>query len=71
MLKKLWKRRRKVYDKDGLSPFWRVLTRKASKRNAKRMSKFMEIQQKNLSSGEAFRKFHKLVKSGRSLQTLT
>ena len=62
-LKKLWKRRRKVYDKDGRSPLWRVLSRKAAKRYAKRMKKFLEIQRKNLTSGESARRFHKLVKA--------
>ena len=62
-LRKLWKRRRKVYDRDGRSPLWRVLTRKASKRYRKRMSKFLELQRKNLTSGQSARKFHKLVKA--------
>ena len=62
-LKKLWKRRRKVYDRDGRSPLWRTLSRKASKRYTKRMAKFLELQKKNLTGGEASRKFFKLVKN--------
>ena len=62
-LKKLWKRRRKVYDRDGRSPLWRTLSRKASKRYAKQMSRFLELQKKNLTGGEASRRFFKLVKS--------
>ena len=62
-LKKLWKRRRKVYDRDGRSPLWRTLSRKASGRYAKRMTKFLELQKKNLTGGEASRRFFKLVKS--------
>ena len=61
--KKLWKRRRKVYDRDGRSPLWRTLSRKASRRYAKRMSKFLELQKKNLTGGEASRKFFKVVKN--------
>lgn len=57
MFTKLWKRLRKVYDRDRLSP---VLTKKASKRYSKRMSKFFEIQRKNLSSGDASKKFVRL-----------
>ena len=62
-LKKLWKRRRKVYDRDGRSTLWRTLSRKASKRYAKRMAKFLELQKKNLTGGEASRRFFKLVKN--------
>ena len=62
-LKRLWKRRRKVYDRDGRSPLWRTLSRKASRRYAKRMTKFLELQRKNLTGGEASRRFFKLVKS--------
>ena len=62
-LKKLWKRRRKVYDKDGRPNLRRVLSRKASARYAKRMSKFLETQKRNLASGDASKKFFKLVKN--------
>ena len=62
-LKILWKRRLKVYDRDGRSALWRTLSRKASRRYAKRMSKFLELQKKNLTGGEASRKFFKLVKN--------
>ena len=62
-LKKLWKGRRKVYDRDGRSTLWRTLSRKASKRYAKRMAKFLELQKKNLTGGKASRRFFKLVKN--------
>ena len=60
-IKTLWKRRCKVYDRDGRSLLWRTLSRKASKRYSKRMAKFLELQKRNLTSGDASRKFFKQV----------
>ena len=62
-LKKLWKRRRKVYDRDGRSTLWRTLTRKASNRYRKRMGRFLDIQKKILTAGDASRSFFKYVKT--------
>lgn len=39
-----------------------MLSRKASRRYAKCMTKFLELQRKNITGGEALRRFFKLMK---------
>ena len=62
-LKWLWKKRRKVYDREGRSTRWRRLNRKSRDLYRKRATTFVEQEQKRLTAKDASKFFHRNVKA--------
>ena len=62
-VRRLWNKRRKVYDKQGRSRTWKLLKKKSDKLVRKRARKYFDRQKKSLLAGDASRSFHKNVKA--------
>ena len=62
-LRRLWKKRRKIYDREGRSRRWRKLKKKAASIYRERAAKYLEIQKERLTGPEASKHFFKHVKS--------
>ena len=62
-LKRLWKKRRRIYDKEGRSPRWRRLKKKSSELYRKRAEKYVLNQKEKLTGPDASRNFFRHVKS--------
>ena len=62
-LRRLWKKRRKVYDREGRSARWRRLKKKYLEIHMKRAKTYLEIQTAKLTSPDASKHFFKHVKS--------
>ena len=65
-IRKLWSKRRKIYDSQGRSPIWKKLKKKADKLIRKRASKYFEKQKQALTASDASKSFHKHVKAYKS-----
>ena len=62
-LRRLTKKRRRVYDREGRSKRWRALKRRASKLYRERAAFYMKTQKQKLTAPDACRAFYKNVKS--------
>lgn len=62
-LRRLTKKRRRVYDREGRSKRWRALKRKAAKLYRDRAEFYMKTQKQKLTASDASRAFYKNVKS--------
>ena len=65
-IRKLWSKRRKVYDTQGRSAAWKKLKKKSDKLIRKRASRYMEKQKEILTAPDAARSFYKNVKAYKS-----
>ena len=60
-LRRLWKKRRRVYDREGRSRRWRKLKKKAAKIYRERARTYVQIQKERLTGPEASKNFYKHV----------
>ena len=65
-IKRLWKKRHKVYDREGRSDRWKSLKRKSDKLYRKRAGVYMQKQKDILTAPDASRSFYKNVKAYQS-----
>ena len=65
-VRKLWSKRRKIYDKQGRSAAWKKLKKKSDKLVRKRASNYFERQKASLLAPDAAKSFHKHVKAYKS-----
>ena len=65
-IRKLWAKRRKIYDRNGRSAAWKKLKKKSDKLVKKRAEKYFERQKSVLISSDAAKSFHKHVKAYKS-----
>ena len=65
-IKRLIKKRRKVYDREGRSTRWKSLKKQSDKLYTARAAEYMERQRSNLTSPDASRNFFRNVRSYRS-----
>ena len=63
VLRRLWKKRRKIYDREGRSRRWRKLKKKSSAIYRERAAKYVQIQKDKLTGPDASKHFFKHVKS--------
>ena len=62
-LKKLWKKRRRVYDREGRSRRWKKLKKLSSALYRERATKYVQLQKDKLTGPQASKNFFKHVKS--------
>lgn len=62
-IRKLAKKRRKVYDREGRSEKWKQMKRKGARMIKKRAKAYWDNQKKELLAPDATRLFHKNVKA--------
>ena len=62
-LRRLWKKRRRVYDKEGRSARWKRLKKKSSEIYRQRARFYLDQQKANLTAPDASKNFFKHVKS--------
>ena len=65
-IRKLTKRRRKIYDREGRSDYWKKLKKKTDKMIRRRADRYMEKQKKILTAPDAARSFYKNVRAYKS-----
>ena len=65
-IRRLIKKRRKVYDREGRSARWKCLKKQSDKLYSTRASNYMESQKKALTASDASRNFFKNVKAYKS-----
>ena len=65
-IRKLSRKRRKVYDREGRSPRWKALKKQCKELYSKRAATYMEEQKKVLTAPDASRSFFKNVKAYQS-----
>ena len=65
-IRKLSRRRRKVYDKEGRSPRWKAMKKQCRDLYNKRAAVYMEEQKKVLTAADASRSFYKNVRAYQS-----
>ena len=63
VLRRLWKKRRKIYDREGRSKRWRKLKKKSASIYRERAAKYIQIQKDKLTGPDASKHFFKHVKS--------
>ena len=62
-LRRLWKKRRKIYDREGRSKRWKKLKKRSSALYRERAAKYVQLQKEKLTGPDASRNFFKHVKS--------
>ena len=62
-LRRLWKKRRKIYDREGRSKRWKRLKKKSSSLYRERAKNYLKIQKERLTGPEASKNFFRHVKS--------
>ena len=65
-LRRLSKKRRRVYDKEGRSARWKKLTKKSKKMYRERAENYMKTQKEKLTGPDAARNFYKNVRAYKS-----
>ena len=65
-VRRLWRKRRKVYDREGRSKLWRKLKNRSDKLIEKRAERYMQKQKQILTAPDATRSFYKNVKAYKS-----
>ena len=65
-VRKLWAKRRKVYDREGRSSAWKKLKKKSDKLVKKRAKNYFDKQRSALVAADASKSFHKHVKAYKS-----
>ena len=62
-LRRLWKKRRKIYDREGRSRRWKKLKKKSAQLYRERAKNYLKIQREKLTGPEASKNFFKHVKA--------
>lgn len=65
-MRRLSKKRRRVYDKEGRSARWKKLTKKSKKMYRERAENYMKTQKEKLTGPDAARNFYKNVRAYKS-----